>query len=292
MNSPQIGFIGIGKMGLPMVHRLLATGHSVTVFNRTRSRLDAVCAAGATAATCPADLAGRVGLILLCLTDSAAVEQVVFGPQGIAEAGRCDDSLLVDCSSISPADTRTLAGRLQELTGMRWLDAPVSGGVIGAERGTLVFLCGGAAADYKRACAVLDHLGQHSTHMGPLGSGQVAKLCNQVIVSCNLAVIAEAINLARRAGVDASRLPEALRGGFADSLPLQIYGPRMAVAAERPAIGEIRTMQKDVLNALQLANTQDVPMPMTGVAAQAYQRVASSGHAAADLEALMYLFES
>ncbi|MCC5867011.1 MAG: NAD(P)-dependent oxidoreductase [Gammaproteobacteria bacterium] len=291
MNRAAVGFIGIGKMGLPMVGRLLSAGHAVTAFNRTPGKLDAVREAGASVAACPADVAAATELIVLCLRDSAAVEDVVFGPNGIAAARRCEGRLLVDCSSISPACTRALAARLEDVAGMHWLDAPVSGGVIGAQRGSLVFMCGGAAEDYERAQRVFASLGQHSTHMGPVGSGQVTKLCNQMIVSCNLAVIAEAINLAQRTGVDAQRLPEALHGGFADSLPLQIYGPRMAQADERPAMGEIRTMHKDMLNALQHAQAQGVPTPMTESAAALYAQVANSGYASADLEALIRLFD-
>lgn len=291
MTEPALGFIGIGKMGLPMALRLLEAGYRVTAFNRTAGKLQAVLDAGAEAADSPATVAAASDIVFLCLSDANAVEEVTFGEAGISTGGG-SGKLLVDCSSIPPETTRGMAQRLRRAAGMRWVDAPVSGGVEGARRGALIFMCGGEADAVERVGPILARLGQRSTHLGPSGSGQAAKLCNQAIVSCNLAVIAEAINLARQAGVGAERLPQALAGGFADSLPLQVYGPRMANLSEHQPVGEIATMLKDVDNILEMAQALGVPMPMTSNAADLYRKTADLGYRHADLENLARLYDS
>lgn len=285
-----LGFIGTGKMGKPMVLRLLDAGRKVVIHNRTAAKLEELGAAGARIAGSPAEVTANADIVLLCLTDGAAVEQVVLGAQGVVN-GAGEEKLVVDFSSISPQDTLRIAQGLQQKSGMRWVDAPVSGGVAGAQRGKLVIMCGGEKADVDRCRPVFALLSQRVTHMGPSGCGQVTKLCNQVIVSCNLAVIAEAINLAGSAGINATRMPDALQGGFADSLPLQIYGPRMAAAHDEEKIGEIYTMLKDVRNALQLAQSLDAPLPMTRAAQEIYNFVADKGYLHADAENLMRQFD-
>ncbi len=286
-----LGFIGTGKMGKPMVLRLLDAGRSVVVHNRTAAKLEELGAAGARIAGSPAEVTANADIVLLCLTDGVAVEQVVLGAGGIVNnAG--EEKLVIDFSSILPRDTLRIAQQLRQKTGMRWIDAPVSGGVSGAQHGRLVIMCGGEKADVERARPIFAQLAQRITHMGPSGCGQVTKLCNQVIVSCNLAVIAEAINLAGIAGINTERIPEALQGGFADSLPLQIYGPRMAGGQDAEKIGEIHTMLKDVRNALQYAQSLDAPLPMTGAAEEIYQSVANKGYLHTDVENLMRQFDT
>ena len=289
-DNTTLGFIGTGKMGKPMVLRLLDAGRNVVIYNRTAAKLEEPDAAGARIAGSPAEVTADADIVMMCLTDSAAVEQVVLGAGGIVNRAS-EEKLLVDFSSIKPSDTLRIAQQLRQETGMRWIDAPVSGGVAGAERGSLVIMCGGEQTDVDRCRPVFELLSQRVTHMGPLGCGQVTKLCNQVIVSCNLAVMAEAINLAKHSGILAERIPEALRGGFADSLPLQIYGPRMAGAQEAEKIGEIGTMFKDVRNALQLAGSLGAPLPMTAAAAEIYEFVADKGYLHADIENLMRRFD-
>ena len=289
-DNTTLGFIGTGKMGKPMVLRLLDAGRRVVVYNRTAAKLEELGAAGARIARTPAEVTASTDVVMLCLTDGAAVEQVVLGAQGIVKTAG-EDKLVIDFSSISPQDTLRIATRLQQETGMRWIDAPVSGGVSGAQQGKLVIMCGGEKADVDCARPVFALLSQRITHMGPTGCGQATKLCNQVIVGCNLAVIAEAINLASNAGIDAERIPDALQGGWADSLPLQIYGPRMAAEHDAEKIGEIYTMLKDVRNALQFAQSLDTPLPMTGAAEEIYNFVADKGYLHADAENLMRQFD-
>ncbi len=289
-NNLTLGFIGTGMMGKPMTQRLLDAGRDVVVYNRTSSKLEELKNAGAKVASSPAELAAAADIICLCLTNAEAVEAVVFANEGIAVAGS-QEKLIIDFSSISPADTKSIAQRLREKTGARWIDAPVSGGVGGAQQGKLVVMCGGEETDVSLARPVFELVSQRSTHMGPLGSGQITKLCNQIIVSCNLAVISEAINLARKANVNAGQLPAALQGGFADSLPLQVYGPRMAAEHEADAVGEIYTMLKDINNAQEFAESVDAALPMTAMAEEIYQVVSEKGYLHKDLENLMRQFD-
>lgn len=249
-------------MGVPLVRRLRTAGFGVVAWNRTPGKVDALAADGVDAAPTPAALAAGVDIILLCVADTAAVEAVVFGPGGVAQGARAG-TLLVDLSSISPSATRDFAARLHAARGARWVDAPVSGGVQGATQGTLAIMAGGDVADVDRARPVLVPLSRRVTHVGPVGSGQVAKVCNQMIVGVNALVIAEVVALAERAGVDAAKLPEAFAGGFADSLPLQILAPQMASRTFEPVKWHVRTLLKDLDNARTLAAEVGGEVPMS-----------------------------
>lgn len=284
-----LGFIGIGLMGKPMVLRLLAAGFSVNVWNRNADKLPAVTAAGANTCTSIGALVRQSEVILLCLADTAAVEAVVLGAHGVAAYGAAD-KLLIDLSSIHPETTRRLAAQLQESCGMAWVDAPVSGGVAGAEQGTLAIMAGGACTDIEIARTVLAPLYRQLTHMGETGSGQVTKICNQMIVGCNALVIAEMIALAQRAGVDAEKIPAALQGGFADSKPLQILGPEMANAKFEPVKWRVQTLLKDLTMATDMAARLDSAVPMSGLAAQLMQLHGSRGFLEQDPATLIKLY--
>lgn len=284
-----LGFIGIGRMGRPMTLRLLAAGYDVLVWNRTPAKLQPVLAHGAREAASPAALAHHADLVLLCVTDTAAAEEVTFGENGLVE-GIGAGKVVTDFSSIRPDATRAMAQQFRNETGSGWVDAPMSGGVPGAEQGTLAIMCGGDTADVERIRPVVMHLCQRFTHMGDSGAGQLTKLCNQVIVGSTLAVLAEAVNLAQHAGVDAARLPEALQGGFADSLPLQLFGPRMAARNFEPPLGEIATMMKDLDTATDVAALHRAALPMTATAAELLRLCAGRGHAHDDVTAIIDLF--
>ena len=271
----KLGFIGIGLMGRPMTLRLLAAGHQVTVWNRNRDKLAPVLEKGAKAAESPAAVARAADIVMMCVTDQRAAEAVLFGLAGVAEAAR-PGLLVVDFSSIAPASAREFARRLEE-KGAGLVDAPVSGGVPGAEKGTLAVMAGGKVEHVERVRPIVMHLAARFTRMGDSGAGQSTKLCNQVIVGSLVAVIAEAIRLAEAAGVDARKLPEALKGGFADSLPLQIFGARMAARTFEPSIGAASLMLKDLSNAAAVAEHYGVELPMVERALELYRRLQAAG---------------
>jgi 3-hydroxyisobutyrate dehydrogenase-like beta-hydroxyacid dehydrogenase len=206
---------------------------------------------------------------------------VVFGPDGLATADG-QGKLVVDFSSIHPDAARAIAARLKLANGMGWIDAPVSGGTVGAEQGTLAVMAGGDAADIERVRPYVLAMARRLTHMGPTGTGQTTKLCNQIIVGCAMAVLAEATRLAVNAGIDATRLPEALAGGFADSIPLQLFVPRMAQGIHSPPFGHIATMLKDLDTVIDVARDTSSPVPMAGLAAQLFRLAKSARGADAD----------
>jgi 3-hydroxyisobutyrate dehydrogenase len=283
----KLGFIGIGLMGRPMVLRLLAAGHELTVWNRSREKLAPVLEKGAQAAESPAAVARAAEIVMMCVTDQNAAEEVLFSPQGIFNSG-AKNLLVVDFSSIAPASARSFHERLKSKN-IYLVDAPVSGGVPGAEQGTLAIMAGGRAEDVERARPVVMHLAQRFTRMGNAGAGQVTKLCNQIIVGSLFPVLAEAIRLAEAAGVDARMLPEALKGGFADSLPLQVFGARMAARRFEPPLGANDIMLKDLENAAAVAKEFGVPLPMTRTAAELYRLLQAQGKGAADPAVLVEL---
>jgi len=286
-NKPTLGFIGIGLMGKPMTLRLLNAGFSINVWNRSPEKLIPVIDAGAKACTSIAELVKASNIILLCLTDTSAVEAVI--KNDILENGSANQ-LLIDLSSIHPESTRQLATMLHEKCGMGWVDAPVSGGVTGAEQGALAIMAGGSLENINIARIVLAPLCKQLTHMGEVGSGQITKICNQMIVSCNVLVIAEMIALAKQAGVAAEKIPEALSGGFADSRPLQIVGPEMANATFEPIKWRVKTLLKDLNMAVDLSIKQGNAIPMSGLAAQLMQLHGSRGYLDQDPSTLIKLF--
>lgn len=279
--QPTLGYIGIGLMGTPMAGRLLEAGFALTVWNRTASKAQPLVDKGAALGGNPADVAAKSDIVFLCLTDTKAVEDAVFGDNGVAKGAR-KGAVLVDFSSIQPEATRVMADRLKAETGMDWIDAPVSGGVPGAEAGTLAIMAGGDAAVFAKVEDVVLKMAARFTLMGPSGAGQTTKLCNQVIVGCTMAVLAEAARLATNAGVDATRLPEALAGGFADSKPLQIFLPRMVNAQHEPPLGHVYTMLKDLDSVCDLARSSTSPVPFTAMAAEQFRLLSVRGGSEAD----------
>jgi 3-hydroxyisobutyrate dehydrogenase len=265
----KLGFIGLGEMGRPMVGRLLDAGHEVMVWGRNSTRVQSCLDAGATQAESAAALTEAVDMVLICVTDTDAVEQVVFGPDGIAQAAT-PDKLLIDHSTIHPLRTRKWAERLRTETGMGWLDAPVSGGAAGAEAATLAIMAGGAESDFSRAGPVIDAYAGQVTHMGPNGSGQAAKACNQMIIGAEVAIVAEALNFLHKFGVEANRLPDCLKGGWADSTVLQVHGRRMA-AANYEGIGDTYIMTKDMNIACEMGRETGSAMPVANLVQSLYQ---------------------
>ncbi|MDC7825576.1 NAD(P)-dependent oxidoreductase [Pseudomonas sp. BLCC-B13] len=286
---PTVAFAGIGLMGLPMCRRLIAAGYSLRVWNRSLDKCRALEEMGAQVVSVPAQLAEGADIVMLCLADTAAVREVVFGPSGVASTAK-PGQLLLDFSSVEPAATREMAAELERLSGMRWVDAPVSGGVPGAEAGTLAIMAGGRGEDVDLLRPLLAHLGQRVTHMGAVGAGQVTKVCNQMIVACNALVIAEVVGLAERSSVDARLLAPALAGGFADSRPLQILAPQMAESQFEPVKWHVRTLLKDLDTAAKLAREEGGAVPMSGLAAQLMRLHGSIGNLENDPATLVRLY--
>ncbi len=286
---PSLGFAGIGLMGLPMCRRLLAAGYPLTVWNRNPAKCAPLVEAGARQVTTPAQLCGHADVVMLCLADTSVVREVVFGTQGVVEGAR-SGQLLVDFSSLEPTATREMSAELAGKTGMGWLDAPVSGGVVGAQAGSLAIMVGGDAAHLERVKPILLNLGQRVTHMGAVGAGQVTKACNQMIVACNALVIAEVIALAERSGVDASLIAEALAGGFADSKPLQILAPQMAESCFEPVKWHVRTLLKDLDTAVKFSREQGSATPISGLAAQLMRLHGAQGFLEKDPSTLVQMY--
>jgi 2-hydroxy-3-oxopropionate reductase len=283
-NDMEIGFCGPGLMGAPMIRHLLRAGYTVHVWNRTRAKAEALVAEGAHVVDTPAELARRADAVLLCVQDAAAVGEVVFGPNGVldgASAGTRRVRRIVDHSSIAPAATRDYAARAAAL-GVGWVDAPVSGGVPGAQAGTLAVMAGGASDEVEAVRPLIAAYAARLTHLGAAGAGQTAKLCNQAIVTATVAAIAEAVGLAQASGIDAARLAEALAGGWADSVLLQTFVPRMTSRGQAP-LGALKTFQKDVDAIAEVARETGAVMPVSGTVQQLLRLGAAQGLASADL---------
>ncbi|MFP4137423.1 MAG: NAD(P)-dependent oxidoreductase [Halomonas sp.] len=281
MPHPTLGFIGLGLMGDPMTRRLLDAGFEVTVWNRTVAKAETLVDAGARVAGSLGELVRHVDVVMLCLANTEAVEAVVFGEGGVAQHGRHGQTL-IDFSSSDPEATRDFAARLEAQCGMAWVDCPVSGGVAGAEAGSLVMMAGGEAARIDALRPLLAPLAARVTHMGPVGAGQVTKVCNQMVVGCQAAVLAEMVALAEASGVEAGRLTEALAGGFADSTPFRLLTPRMAASDFTDPPWHLRTLLKDLDMAVAQSRRSASATPMSGLAAQLLRAHAARGHAEHD----------
>ncbi len=290
MQKQELGFCGPGLMGAPMIRHLLGAGHAVHVWNRSRAKAEALASDGAQVADTPLALAQRADVVLLCVSDGAAVEQTVFGEQGLLSAGAARVRRIVDHSSIPPDLTRALAARAAAL-GVGWVDAPVSGGVGGVQAGTLAVMAGGEAADVEAVSPILAAYSARVTHMGGAGAGQTTKLCNQAIVTATVAAIAEAVGLARRSGIDAAKLPEALAGGWADSVLLRTFVPRMTQEGLAP-IGALKTFQKDVDTVAAAAQQTGTPMPVSGTVQQILRLGAAMGLDQADLSGFVDVLQT
>jgi 2-hydroxy-3-oxopropionate reductase len=264
MNSKakmKIALLGTGLMGLPMGRRLCEAGHEVCVYNRTPSKAEPLRTLGAVVCATPAQAARQADITISMLENGSAVAEVLFGLQGAA-AAMPKGSLLIDMASIKPREARDHAARLSEL-GVAHLDAPVSGGTLGAEAGTLAIMVGGRAADYQRALPIFEVFGR-ATHVGPHGAGQLAKLANQMIVGITIGAVAEALLLCEKGGADMGKVKEAITGGFADSRILQVHGQRMVDRDFAPR-ARMSVQLKDMRNALETAEEIGFDAPITAL---------------------------
>jgi 3-hydroxyisobutyrate dehydrogenase-like beta-hydroxyacid dehydrogenase len=288
--KPRLGYVGVGLMGLPMVKHLLPRGYAIRAYDIVPAQVEAARAAGAQPATSPADAAAGVDFVLLNLPTNEAVEQAVFGERGVASALH-PPQLLIDFSTIKVDKCKAWAAKLKEKTGCSWIDAPVSGGPPASGSGTLTVMAGGDPADIEGARPFFADVSARFTHMGPPGSGMVAKMLNQLIVGCGHAVMAEAVVLAEAAGIDAAKLPECLGGGYADSAVLQRLYPRM-VARDFAPQGYARQLLKDLEMANEFAGGLKAPTPMMGEALTLYRMLVHLGHAELDTAAVLKLYDT
>lgn len=287
LDNMTIGFVGLGLMGKPMARNLRNAGAEVVVHNRSVQAVDELAAEGFMAAESPAEVAQRCRAVICMVSDTSAVEHVLFGPSGIA-GGASAGTLVIDMGTTAVARTREFADRLQ-VTGVEFVDAPVSGGEAGAQEATLSIMAGASDANFARAKALLETLGRQVVHVGDVGSGQIAKAANQVIVGLTIGALSEALALARGGGADLERVREALAGGFADSRILEIHGRRMIDGEFEPG-GKSITQQKDLRQAIELAQSLGIDLPATKLCLERYDELIKQGRGSLDHSALFTLY--
>ena len=281
----NIGFIGLGIMGAPMAGHLLAAGH--TLYVRTRSKVpDAL--AGASVCASPREVAQKADIVFLMLPDTPDVEAVLFGKDGVA-SGLSKGKTVVDMSSISPIDTKAFAKKINDL-GCDYLDAPVSGGEVGAKAASLTIMVGGPEATFERIKPLFEKMGKNITLVGGNGDGQTTKVANQIIVALNIAAVGEALVFASKAGADPAKVRQALMGGFAASRILEVHGERTIKRTFNPGF-RIGLHQKDLSLALAGARAIGVALPQTAGAAQLMQACAANGMQDLDHSALVRALE-
>ncbi len=283
MADMRVGFCGMGTMGAAMAANVARAGFPLTVWNRTPGRAGVPISEGATEAGRPADVAADSDIIVICVSDTPDVEQVLFGDDGLASS-LAEGALVVDCSTIAPAATREFAERLAS-SGVSLVDAPVSGGSEGAEKGTLTIMVGGSDQDVARAMPVLEAMGSSITHMGPSGAGQATKAVNQVILSGVYLGVAEGMVLAMKSGLDAEKVAGALAGGAAGSWVLNNRSGRM-IDNEYPLGFRIALHLQDLTIALELAREVGAALPVTAMASQIESGLVARGHGDDDNSAL------
>lgn len=271
----KVGYVGLGIMGRPMVLNLLDAGYDLLIWNRTAARCQPLVQSGAVVAKSPADLAAR-GPDVICInvTDTPDVEQVLFGETGIARGAK-SGLIVIDHSTISPTATQAFAGRLGEL-GVALMDAPVSGGDVGAKAGTLSIMVGGPAEAFERCLPLFEVVGGNVIHLGETGLGQVCKACNQIAVSCTLMGVCEAMALAKRSGLDLARMIEVVNGGAGSSWQLANLGPKIEVADYAPGF-MVDLILKDLAIVAEAARQHQLPLAGTAQAESYFRAVAAAG---------------
>ncbi len=286
--SENIGLVGAGAMGGAIGTRFLETGNTLRVFDLDPDKVAALVAKGAVAATSPADAAAGSDFVITSLNSAKIVEIAAFGDNGIVE-GAANGTVIIDMSSIDPDATRDMAARAAE-KGLAWVDSPLSGGAPKALIGELTLMAGGTEEDVARAHQALQHVASNYTHMGPAGAGQTTKLINQVLCGLGFLAVAEATQLALDAGVDAEKIPQALKGGRADSALLQEYLPRFATKDYRRT-GRIDNMVKDLNAVNDLARRTGTSMPMTALCGEIHRMLTAAGLGGEDQAAVMEFFK-
>ena len=284
----KIGFIGLGVMGRPMAGHLLAAGHELFV-HRVKSASQHLIDAGATAKESPRAVAEAAEVVILMVPDTPDVEAVLFGPDGVAE-GLSAGALVIDMSSISPVATKDFAAKLAE-QGIDYLDAPVSGGEVGAKNAALTIMVGGEETVFEKALPLFQLMGKNFNRVGGVGDGQTAKVANQIIVGLTIAAVGEALTFAKKAGADPSKVRDALMGGFAASRILEVHGERMINRTFDPGF-RIRLHRKDLALALDAAKALELALPNTAATAQLMNAALALGDGDKDHSGLIRTLEA
>lgn len=286
--AEKVGFIGLGIMGGPMARNLVKAGYELVLYNRTREKAEDLAGDGAAVAESPKEAAEQSDIVITMLPDSPQVEEVLAGEDGVFE-GVKDGSLIVDMSTISPVVTRELAERAGE-RGVSMLDAPVSGGDVGAQQGTLSIMVGGSEEDFARAKPLFEVMGKTMTHVGPIGAGQTAKACNQIIVALNIEAVSEALVLGSKAGVDPAKILDALSGGLAGSAVMEAKREKMLGHDFDPGF-RIELHHKDLGIALAAGREYGVSLPVTAILDQMLESLKAKGRGDRDHSAILTLIE-
>ncbi len=284
----RIGFIGLGIMGKPMARNLLKAGYPLVVYNRSRSAMDELAADGAAIAASPKAIAQQVDVVISCVSDSPDVDAIALGSNGIIEGAK-PGLLYVDMSTIAPATARKVYAALKE-KGVDALDAPVSGGDIGAQQGTLSIMVGGDEPAFQRALPILQAMGKNIVYIGEAGAGQVTKACNQIVVALTVQAVAEALTLAKKSGVDVARVREALLGGFAQSRVLEVHGQRILDGNFQPGF-KLNLHRKDMNIVLQTGRELNLPLFGSAQVTSMMDSLLALGKGELDNAALATLYE-
>ena len=284
----RVGFIGLGRMGKGMAGNLLRAGFPLSVHNRSRGAVEELAGRGARAARSPLEVATASDVVITSLPDTPDVEEVILGPDGVLQAGR-KGQIVVDTSTIRPEAARAIAARLQE-AGLAFLDAPVSGGDIGAREATLTIMVGGSAEALETVRPILMSIGKSVTHVGASGAGQVAKACNQIMAAAQMVAMGELLLLARKGGVDPARVVEAIRGGAAQCWTLDVKAPRLLGGERHPGFAA-SLMAKDLSIVLDAARAYGLPLPSAAVHSQLYQAMLAMGMQDLDNSAVIGVLE-
>jgi 2-hydroxy-3-oxopropionate reductase len=285
----KVGYIGLGIMGGSIAKNLLKAGHDVVVHNRSQGKVDELVALGARAAAAPRDVAAQVDFVFTNLPDSPDVEQVVLGANGILE-GAHPGLIFIDNSTIKPETARLLADKLAAI-GVAALDAPVSGGDIGARDGTLTIMVGGSRAAYEQAVPLFEAMGKKWVLVGESGAGQIAKVCNQIICAAQMVALSEALITAQKAGVDPTRVIEAIKGGAAQMWTMDVKPPRLFAGNRKPGF-KAYMQHKDLGIVLDTAKTYGIPLPMTAVIQQLFTAMLEMGNRELDNSAVISVYEA
>ena len=285
----KLGFIGVGIMGKPMAGHLLAAGHTVHVCDLVPEPVEELCAKGAVACCCCREIAQKSDIIFIMVPDTPDVEAVLFGENGLVEGLR-PGSIVVDMSSISPIATKEFAKKLGAL-GVEMLDAPVSGGQVGAEKAILSIMVGGQPEVFEQIKPYFEIMGKNIVHVGGNGDGQTCKVANQIVVALTIEAVGEALLFASKAGADPAKVREALLGGFAQSRILELHGERMIKRSFDPGF-RIRLHQKDLNLALQAARSLGLSLPNTSTAQELFNAVAAHGGSELDHSAMVLALET